>query len=82
MKGQDFMSKHQDGKKIFLFWSDPLRVQLYESNNTEFEIVAIHPQKWAEDVLPVLAAQDASIGLNWGDEEKTYTPNHISHLIL
>lgn len=81
MKNNDFISKYKDGKKVCLFWSDPLRVQLYESS-TEFEMVAIHPQKWAEEVLPVLAAQEINVGLNWGEEEKVYTPNHISRLVL
>lgn len=76
-----FLGQEINGQIAYLFWSDPLRVQLFSSENTNFEIVAIPPQVWAEEILPILTEQNALIGLNWGDEERSYPSLLIQSLI-
>jgi hypothetical protein len=80
-QGTAFLGQEVNGQIAYLFWSDPLRVQLFSSENIDFELVAIMPQTWVEEILPVLTEQNALIGLNWGDEERSYPSPHIQKLI-
>lgn len=80
-QNNSFIGKEIGDNGAALFWSDPLRAELYTDYEGDFEIVFIPVEVFAEDVLLQLESDRRSIGLNWGEEQKSYDASYIRNLM-
>ena len=72
-----------DGTENYVFWSDELRVQLYRSAFIPASEIGYIPlADFAEYVLPMMIERGIMVGLNWGEETRSFEPQDIERLIL
>lgn len=79
-ESQTFISQKANNKDTVLFWSDPLRAELYATKPT-YEVVFVPVDAFVDDILLQLESDRNDIGLNWGEEQKSYDAGYIHSLM-
>jgi hypothetical protein len=77
---QTFVSQRVNNKDTVLFWSDPLRAELY-ATKPNYEVVFVPVNAFIDDILLQLESDRSEIGLNWGEEQKSYDAGYIHSLM-
>lgn len=76
------LTEVKNGIETNLFWSDPLRAQLYNTNDENKSSIFIPLEAFVQVFMPEIGLKNRKIGLNWGDEERTFNVEDIRELII